>query len=518
MMKKFLAILMSAVLLILLVGCANGDTNSPSNDKGSNTASGKKESITLLYSLSDSFNPYESITDQNREITKLIFEPLIRIDNEFNAVLALAKDVKIEGTVCTVTLKNVSFSDGSALTADDVVYSCKAAQASSGLYASKLYEVKSVSAANRDTVVFTLTKSDPYFKNLLDFPIFKAGSDKIVDEDSVKQVPIGCGKYIFNSDKTELIQNPKYYGGSGNIEKIKLINAPDRESVAHYVEIGAVDIYFNDISDGEIIRMSGQKSDINLNNLVYIGVNCSYGVLALAELRQAISSGINRDTICADAFYNNAISANGFFSPVWQATKSVQNIQTSPNSQITIENLEEIGYNSLDSEGIRRNGGKSLRFSLMVNKENRSRVNTAKMVADQLNEYGIKITVLEVSFNEYKNRLQNGNFQLYLGEVRITENMDLSPLVVAGGSAAFGIKNSVKTEDKDEEDTAPKFSSSADIVNSFYKGNAEITDVVSVLQTEMPIIPVCYRLGVLFSKESVNVGDASLNDIFFNIK
>ena len=117
---------MSAVILFTLVGCAKGDSNSPTADKGSNTASGKKESITLLYSLSDSFNPYESITDQNREITKLIFEPLVRVDNEFNAVLALAKDVKIEGAVCTVTLKNVSFSDGSTLTSDDVVYSCKA--------------------------------------------------------------------------------------------------------------------------------------------------------------------------------------------------------------------------------------------------------------------------------------------------------------------------------------------------------------------------------------------------------
>ena len=521
MMKKFLAVIMSAVILFTLVGCAKGDSNSPTADKGSNTASGKKESITLLYSLSDSFNPYESITDQNREITKLIFEPLIRIDNEFNVVLALAKDVKIEGAVCTVTLKNVSFSDGSTLTSDDVVYSCKAAQASNSIYKSKLYEVKSVVAANRDTVVFTLAKADPYFKNLLDFPIFKSGSDKIVDEDSVKQVPIGCGKYVFNSDKTELVQNKKYYGGSGNIEKIKLINAPDRESVAHYVEIGATDIYFNDISDGEIIRMSGHKSDINLNNLVYIGVNHSYGALSLSELRQAISSGINRNEICGDAFYNNAVSANGFFTPVWDATKSVQNIQTSSNSQITIENLEEIGYNSLDSEGVRRNGGRSLKFSLMVNKENRSRVNTAKMVADQLKAYGIKITVLEVSFNEYINRLQNGNFQLYLGEVKVTENMDLSPLIVAGGSAAFGMKNTAKNEDKEEkgeEENAVKASSSADIINLFYKGNAEITDVVSVLQTEMPIIPVCYRLGVLFSKEGINIGDASQNDIFLNIK
>ncbi len=515
-MKKVSAFLM-AVILMISVGCAKGENNLQNGDKGETAQIGKKDSVTLLYSLSDSFNPYEAITDQNRQITKLLFEPLVKIDNEFNAVLCLAKDVKIEGTTCTVTLKNVSFSDGSRLTADDVVYSCKAAQESGGIYASKLYGLKSVSAKSGDTVVFELEKADPYFKNLLDFPIFKTDSDKIVDEDSVKQVPIGCGKYIFNSDKTELVQNTKYYGGNKSIKKIRLINAPDRVSVSHYVEIGAADIYFNDIKDGEIIRMSGQKTDINLNNLVYIGVNHSAGDLSLAELRQAISTGINRDVICSDAYYNNALSAKGFFSPVWDEVKSVQNIQTLQNSQITIENLEEIGYNKLDKDGVRKNGGRSLSFSLLVNKENRSRVTAAEIIASQLKEFGIKLNILAVSFEEYQNRLQSGNFQLYLGEVKITENMDISPLVTVGGSVAFGIKGAT---DKNEDETANEisFASSTDIINSFYKGNAQITDVVSVLQTEMPIIPVCYRTGVLFSKEGVDVSNASQSDIYISIQ
>lgn len=512
-MKKFLAFFMSCILLFSISGCTKAQTN-PSSPQNSGTATGgEKESMTLLYSLSDSFNPYEALTDQNRQICRLIFEPLIKTDNEFNAVFALAKDARVEGNICTVTLKTALFSDGSQVTAEDVVYSFKAATAAKGVYAAKLYEVKSVEAQSTDTVVFTLNKQDKYFINVLDFPVFKAGSDKLTDEDSVKLVPVGAGKYVFNDDKTELVQNPKYYGGNGSIKNIRLINAPDGESVSHYVEIGAVDMYFNDISDGEIIRMSGQKTDINLNSLVYIGVNHSVEDLSLSQLRQAISSGINRDAICSEAYYNNALSAKGFFTPVWQVVKSVQNIQTSANSQITIENLEEIGYNSLDSEGIRRQGGKSLRYTLLVNTENRSRTAAAEMIASQLKEYGIKLTVIKVGFEDYKARLESGNFQLYLGEVKITENMDISPLVTEGGSVAFGIKYT--KPDVAEGET--QIATSADIINSYYNGTAEITDVVSVLQTEMPIIPICFPLGVLFSNDGIDIGNASQSDIFLNI-
>lgn len=513
-MKKLLSIVLTVVLVFLLCACGDnqgGDTS----QKGENGSKPQKVStITLLYSLSDSFNPYECITDQNRQITKLIFEPLVKLDNEFNAVFCLAKEVKTEGAVCTVTLKNVLFSDGSQLTAEDVVYSYKAAIASKNIYASKLYEVSKVSAVDSKTVVFELKKTDPYFENVLTFPIFKAGSDKLTDEDSVKLVPIGCGKYVFNEDKTELLQNSKYYGNKGEIKQIRLINAPDSESVSHYVEIGAADIYFNDIKDGEIFRMSGQKLSVNLNNLVYIGVNHSVGDLGNPLLRQVISSAINREMICVNAYYNNAIPAKGFYNPVWAAVKAVQNIQTLPNSQITIENLEEIGYNRLDTEGIRLNGGRSLRFSLLVNKENRLRVEAAEMLANQLLEYGIKITVLKVGFEEYQNRLKKGEFQLYLGEVSFSENMDISSLVVPGGSAAFGVLS--QKPEVAEGEVAPL--TAADIVNAFYRGETEVTDVVAALQTEMPVIPVCYRTGVLFSKDYIsNVSPVSQSDIFLNI-
>ena len=124
-----------------------------------------------------------------------------------------------------------------------MVYSYKLAKKSSTYYKYKLYEVKEVEAVNNTTVKFTLKKSDPYFINMLDFPIIKAESENVTDSDSVKYAPVGAGRYKLNKTETALLQNENYHGKKGSIKRIDLINAPDNESVSHYVEIGATDLY-----------------------------------------------------------------------------------------------------------------------------------------------------------------------------------------------------------------------------------------------------------------------------------
>lgn len=527
-MKRILAIVLIFVFLFTLCGCSEGDTSS-SITITDPVKQGYSNKMTLLYSQADTFNPYDAKTETNRQLCKLLYEPLVKLDNEFKAHYSLAESVKTVKNVCTVKLKSIRFSDGAPLTADDVVYSYNLAKKSKTQYKYKLYEVEKVEAVNDRTVEFTLEKRDEHFVNLLDFPIIKAGSEKKTDSDSVKFAPIGSGRYKLNEAENKLLQNKYYHGKQGSVKNIDLINAPDDESVAHYVEIGATDVYYSDISDGKILRMSGSKTNINLNNLVYIGINLKNSRLEINELRQALSSGIDRQKICKDAFYANAIAATGFFHPVWEPTKAVQNIQINANSQITVENLQQIGYNELDKDGYLRQGNSVLRFSLLVNKENSMRLLAANLIAKQLKEYGIGIRVEKVSFKEYKRRLKKGEFDLYLGEVKITENMDFTSLVSVEGSAAYGVKTAVKKSDLKETDkteaTADKETKEkelldcAKVIKGYYKGKNSISDVAVTLQSDMPIIPICYRTGVLFCDENIeNVDKASASDIHFSIE
>ena len=529
---KITAIVLSA--LIFLSGCrAKPDgTSSSAEPPTAVEAAGSRNYLTMLYSAADTFNPYTAATNINRQLCRLLYEPLLKTDNSYNISYSLAQSAEVKGKECTVTLKSRYFSDGSALTADDVVYSFNLAKKSNTEYAYKLYEALSATVRDSKTVVIKLDRADPYFANTLDFPIIKKGSDTRTDADGVTHPPIGCGRFKLNDSEDKLITNEHDPGKDRMIKEIRLINAPDSDAVGHYVEIGAADMYYSDISDGNILRMSGKKVNINLNHLIYIGANLSDEQLSLNALRQAISSGLDRKEICRDGYFNNALPANGFFNPAWEAVKSVQNINLQANKEITVENLEEIGYNKLDSAGVRTNGaGKKLKFELLVNKENRLRVTAARIIAKRLSEYGISVNVAEKSFADYTAALSSGNFQLYLAEVAITPNMDISSLITEGGSAAYGIKKPEKKADEKTEQTGSTESTAseaeqteeqnltaAELVSGFYAGTNTLADLSSVLQTEMPVIPLCYRTGVLFYNDKIeNVNNSSCSDIYFSI-
>lgn len=530
-MKKLICIILALCMLACFGGCKSADkTGSSFNaEEVLPSLENKTGSLSLLYSYSDTFNPYTAKTEANRNLANLLFDSLVKTDNGFNAEYVLAKSVKTVKKTCTVKLRDATFTDGSAVTADDVIYSYNLAK-ESDVYKHNFYEVKSVSANDSKTVIFELTRYDRYFINLLDFPILKKGTSGKSDADGKEISPIGCGRYYIAEDSASFKLNPDYYGKKGSVKTIKLTNSPDSASTSHYVEVGATSLYYND--DGDIVRMSGKKTEVNLNRFIYIGINSSYGTLETKEMRYAISSALDRTAICQSAYYNNAVSAKGFFNPSFEATQAVQTIESKPNSKITVENLSKIGYNIVNSDGYYANSsGNHPTFTLLVNSENSSRVAAAKLIAAQCKTAGIQINVVKCTYAQYVERLKKGSFQLYLGEVQILDNMDMGELVTSGGSAAFGVNNksdkpkddksqaSEKPDESEKDKPKAKKSESERILDAFYLGECSIGDVAGTLLTEMPQIPICYINGVLFYDSAIK-GEvtASSSDIYLSIQ
>lgn len=513
-MKRAICLIFAVFLCLNLACCKSDKSGTASTSSESKKEVLKEEEISLLYYSGDSLNPYTAKTEHNRKIARLIYDSLIKCDNNFNPVYCLASSVSLRGTVCTVALKPAYFTDKTPVTAGDVVYSYNLARKSSTVYGAALYEVASISAAG-SSVVFNLKNVDPYFQNLLDFPIIKQGSDNNKNSDGVEIAPVGCGRYYVAQDGSSLIRNNNYHGTIGEVSKINLINAPDDISASHYVEVGAADMYYADESVQSIARMSGKRADVNTNNFVYIGINESYGQLSSNLVRYALSSAIDRTEICHTAYFDNAKPATGFFNPAIKETAAVQSLKTAADTQITIENLGKIGYNKQRNGYYCNDAGKHLSFSLLVNSDNASRVSAAKLIASHCKAAGIEINIVECSYNEYVSLLTAGRFQLYLGEIKVLNNFDLSNLVVAGGSAAYGV-GAAKTD----EDTASTVSTvCSDMINRYKKGECRLSDLAGAFLTEMPQIPVCYRNGMLFYTSRIE-GEAqpSLSDIFFSFE
>lgn len=488
--------------LIFIFGCKE-KTDNPSTDPNNSNSS---SSINLLYCSNDTFNPYTLKTKVNNELCQLLFDSLISLDNNFNPIYKLANSATQSGNIWTVTLKNTVFSDNSPITSDDVIYSFNLAKVHPS-YAESLKNVSSVES-DGNNIIFTLIKIDPYFVNLLNFPIIKSGSDNISNEDSVILPPIGVGRYLLNEEENGLTKNTNYYGEKPKYDNIHLVDAPDSESVAHYVEVGATDLYFASSSDSDIFRMDGKKFSINQNRLVYLGVNLANPILNNVKMRYALSSALSRDKIVTTAYYSNATAANGPLSPFFSETLGYQTIETSSNNKIAVENLEQIGYNKLDNLGIRRNANDTpLSFSLLINNDNPSHVLAANLIKTQLFEVGINITINALNYDRYVSALNSRSFQLYLAEVKISNNFDISPLITVGGSCAYGII----AEDTD--------SNLSDIVNKYSLGEASISDIITAVSSKMPFIPICYRSGMIFYNEKLgDVDNASADDLFIFFK
>ncbi len=528
MLKKFTTLLL-VIIMLTFSACGEKlpDSSSAEPSAPSDTVE-TSDSLQFLFCENDTMNPYKTISKLNAELASLLFDPLVKIDDSFEVINILAQRIETVDNICTVTIKDAVFSDGTAVTADDIVYSCSLAKACDR-FSYLFYEVADISAADAKTVVFTLNTKDPYFYKLLTFPILKTGSDQLRNEDNVELTPIGCGKFVFDQTGTKLIPNISYSPKVSNIKEIKLVNAPDDESMRHHVEVGVTDIYYAETPEDTIIRMSGKKQTVNLNNLIYLGINHNYAPLKKAELRYAISSAISRDEIRNSAFYSNAVSASGFFHPDWNEVADYQTIEASANLKISVEYLNKIGYNRLNEDGYYENShGNILELSLLVNGDNATKSAAAMLIANQLKASGIKINVNSVGKDAYFSALASGSFQLYIGEIKLLPNMDIRSLVMPGGSAAYGMVTEAlekapespdETQDEAmENDDIHDETSYIKVIENFYAGSNTVVDVASSLLATMPVIPIIYRNSIVFySNDIEDISSISCSDIFLSI-
>ncbi len=540
--------IISLALLIMFIasGCGKMQGNVSSNvSVPSSTVSeietalkeqDERKGVSVACSITDSFCPYAAETGLNRELGNLLYDSLVVLDNEFSPVLSLAEEIDIDEENVTVRLRSATFSDGSSVTADDVVYCAEKAMESETRYGYNLEDVESVEASGRSKVVFTLSKQDPYFANCLNFPVYKEGTDTEESSDKIEIPPIGSGRYIINDEKTKLKANKNFHGGKPSLASINLINTPDDDALTHNLEVGNISYYYSDLSNCDIPGLRGRYETVNLNNLVYLGVNMQSGIMSSNEMRQAISAAIDRKAIAENAYYRNAVPATGIFNPNWCEKDSVmQTAETVVNENVYLAQLAKIGYNKKDKNGYYVNSaGERLSLKLINYSENQWRTAAAELIKSELQAAGIYLQIDNLSWKDYTYSLKNQHFDLYLAEVAIGNNMDISELVTKGGDAAYGVY--YEKDKEDSEDSSSEISSAEDdmdeeatedsdeeknfagdtaaAVEEFYKGDADLQQVVTAFANELPLIPLCYRTGMVSYSTAISGIDPSYGDVY----
>lgn len=206
---------------LLLAACGAGG---PTPDTTGSTAGGVLR--TVIGTDVDTFNPAMSSAAQNRQVGCLIYQGLIRVDDEYqiHPQLASSWEISDDGRTYTFELQEgVTWTDGEEFDADDVVYSLTEVAGLSPSFAAAARNISAVEAVGTDTVKITLTNTfGPFLMSLscdlggaaiVPEHLF-AGTD-IPTNPASTETPVGTGPFMLDSRqsgaKITLVKNPDYW-------------------------------------------------------------------------------------------------------------------------------------------------------------------------------------------------------------------------------------------------------------------------------------------------------------------
>lgn len=458
----------------------------------------KVTNLTLAYNANDSLNPFEMETHTNRLLVPLLYDSLTHPDRQWKPENQLATEILMEGTTCTIRWRDdARFSDGSYLTGKDIVYSFQTALLPGNAWSATLTNVASLSTSEEEkTVTVGLYHADLDFPALLSFPIVKEGKEG-------QEYPVGISKYYVvgaHNDGVILGRNEIYYDKKSSVTTIKLIHSPDSEALQFRMNAGEIDMLYHESSDAALVGVNAPNKAVSTNRLVYIGINGSRGLLMKPEFRHALSLALNRAEIAMTAYTGHARPAMYPFHPDFYRMQEID-VAALRNLSAADALLDGIGLTEKNDQGQRLQYGQPITLRLLVNSENSSRNGAATLIAEQLAAVGIKVEVTSGSFAQYMEYLQSGQFDLYIGETLLMDNMEFSPLLSGGGlgyNAAYSEELTLSV--------------------TKYRQDGIIRPLCEMFLAQSPFLPLVYRDGLLYTGRDFGAEvSPTQQDLFYNI-
>lgn len=481
MRKQIVFFCAMCLLLVSLVGCAPSmeeETSAFSSDVSETTTTKFRTTTTqkpekqvetpgLCYAADDTLSAYGAKTRVNRQLAGLLYEGLTSVEADWSTSLALAGDIKKNSkTQWTVTIrKDAKFSNGTIVTASDVVNSFTQAKKSS-VYSSLVKDIQSVKASGSNAVTVTFSAAVPWAERALSFPVVNGN--------------VGTGPYYYNSKKKTL-EASKYAAEKAAIPSFRLEDVSRRSNQQYALESGRVQYYFTDLEE-EIPRAITDitVTPVTMPYLVYLGVNSSRTSWSSASMRKAISSAISRKAVAAAGYAGYASIAQSAFPPTIAKALKLSGFSEDAQVAVAMDTWEKQGFGS----------EKTLSAELIVPKGNRDLVEAAKEIATELKSAGCELKVTSLDASSYISRLNSRNYDFYLGEIRLPNTLSLDALLTSSGAGSYGIP-----------------AASMNTYAKYRKGDWDEKQYHDSFMKEMPYIPLVWKQGLSLS--SARLGDAN---------
>ena len=518
--KATTAIAAGAIALVTtLAGCSPA---TPTPTSSTHTAAAKAQVLRVWAGsttpITVDFNPFHADTALFGTFGS-IYEPLFFF-NQLSAdapvpMLGQSYEYSADGKTITIKLKpNLKWSDGEALTADDVVFTL-------GFGPNKTDKLISATASDTTTVVLSYTVPQFTAASLL------LGTTMIVPKhiwstigtDYMKETnpqPVGSGAYVVKttSDASySFTANPNYRDGAPAITDVQYLGLDSNQSGQDLLTTGQIDWTGQFIANPDSVTSSGAISTMNNQQDPTVMITCAdaakgcKGAQTDPAVRQAINLAIDRSAIGEKAFAGLVGKSNPAFVLLPRDAQWLtdQSLASSPQSANIVEAqriLESAGYTK-DAKGFYGKGGKQIELDLFSPDGWTDYNDAAKLISEEAAKAGIKITARTVSEAEYWTPITNGDFQLAM--YGLTQSIVADPYsnyheYFSGASTAKvgAAPTSGQNYSRYSNATVDAAIEAAAATNDATVKKAEYAKIQAQISTDLPYIPVVLNASQAF--------------------
>ena len=448
-------------------------------------------------------------------INQLVFESVVELDQTQKPVPLLADSWTVEGNVWTFHMRQgVQFHNGMECLAQDVVASYEAflSAPDSNPYAARLSMIESMSAPDAYTLEVTSRFAGMMTLYAMTFPVMERST--IMDT-----LPRGTGPYWYISYvpgvSARLESNPLWWKQQPHIESVV--------ARCYYTTAEALE----GLQTGEIDAFSTRSYSAAFNRRLSTVLTTDYPTasyemlvpnlrasspLSDQRVRQAVMYAIDRATLVSNAYLEMAQQSEVPIVPgTWLYESQSAIYYYSPERALQL--LNQAGWTNLTSPAkLSRIGEDGLvedleiRIVTYTDAISSVRANAAEQIAANLRAVGVKATVLNSSSDDVTDAIADGDFDLALVGVNLSEVPNLRALLAEDGALNFSGATSTELE--------------AMIARTFTAVTEEemlaaYSDLQMYIAQNLPFLGLVFRTGSVLSTRSLaGLAGTRENDVY----
>ena len=407
MKKKLLALFLALVMVgAVLPGCGDGSKDpggQGNNGKTGEPVKGGEITVGIAQDLDDSLDPHQTVAAGTREVLFNIFEGLVKPNSDGEMIPAVAEKYTLseDGTTYTFTLREgVKFHNGQTVTAEDVVYSinrCAAVpEGQEKPLVAAFSAVKSVEALDEKTVAVTIAQRDLEFISYMTAAIIPA------DYENQDTAPVGTGpfKFVSRTPQQDFVMErfEDYWGAPAWLDKVTYKICENADALVMNLNGRSIDLCAH--------LTSAQASQLNQNFQVLEGTMNLVQAIYLNNQAKPFDNQLVRQALCY------AIDRQGIMDMVadGHGTAVGSSIYPAFTKYFLPELVDKYPHDVAKAKELLAQAGYPDGFDMTISVPNnyQPHMDTAEVVAEQLREAGINVTIQPVEWSTWLDTIYNG--------------------------------------------------------------------------------------------------------------